>query len=413
MTAPGRTGRSLICALLALSAPVFASAQSADVTLTYSTTPLTRNADLMLAAAILSTSASDEALEALSPSLARAPRPRGRLVRAAKLLLLDFPVATYFTTLNHEWGHQAAADEFGVESKLYFEGLPWSNKQFALVALSPFPEAPPAEAVLHGGGMEASRWLKDRSESRMTRVNLISPGQAVATIAASLDTPQYAFNDLSREQFRDSPVGDVISLVHDLARRRSTEPSAVDHVRRDVRTRAALNLLDAALWTETYGLLHDYVWNGDKSVRVRWLSIGGAALLPSVRYELSPFGPEYYVGSYFKVLGTTARAYGRWTERIGSERLTGGGGSFVVPTLTGGAKGAGGHAVPATITIDVWSHTVDGAGMHASFGADVEDWPSRRAALTMAVGAKSSGHLIGYSLESGAYVTIGMNLRVW
>ena len=391
-----------------------ASAQTADVTVTYSTTPLTRNADLMLAASILSTAAGDAGLEALSPSLARGPRPRGRLVRAAKVLFLDFPVVTYFGGLNHEWGHQAAADEFDVESRLYFEGSPWSSEPFALVALTPIPEAPPAPAVLHGGGLEASRRLKDVSEWRMARAERISSGQALAAIAAALDMPAYAFGDLSPEKFRESTPGDVITLVTDIARRRgTTDPVELDRLRHQVRSRAALNLLDAGLWTETLGLVRDHVWNGEGSVRVRWLNVGGARVLPSVRYELSPFGPEYYVGSYFKVRGTTARAYGRWTERTGADRLTGGGGSFLLPSIVGAAKGVRGGAVPATVTIDAWSHSVDGLGMHASIGADVENWPSTRAALTMTVGGKSSGHLIGYSLDSGVYVTIGMNLRVW
>ena len=409
----GRIGFRLVCISLAATCAASASAQTADVTVTYSTTPLTRNADLMLTASILATAAGDAGLEALSPSLARGSRPRGRLVRAAKLVLLDSWVVNYVVGLNHEWGHQAAADEFGVESRLYFEGSPWSSKPFVLVALSEFPETPPAKAVLHGGGLEASRRLKDMSEWRMTRADRIPSGQALATVLASLDTPIYAFGDLSPGQFRDSPEGDVITLVFDLARRRGIDPPGFDRTRHDVRTRAALNLLDAALWTETLGLLRDYVWNGETSVRVRWLHIGGAEMLPSARYELSPFGPEYYVGSYFKALGTTARAYGRWTERIVADRLTGGGGSFQLPSLVGAANGFRGGAVPATVTVDAWSHTVDGFGMHASIAADVENWPARRAALTIAVGAKSSGHLIGYALESGAYVTVGMNLRAW
>jgi hypothetical protein len=236
----------------------------------------------------------------------------------------------------------------------------------------------------------------------MARADRISSGQALAAITAALDVPAYAFGDLSPDEFRESSVGDVMTLVMDVAQRRgTTDPAALDRLRHNVRSRAALNLLDAGLWTETLGLVRDHVWNGEGSVRVRWLNVGGARLLPSMRYELSPFGPEYYVGSYFKVLGTTARAYGRWTERIGSHRLTGGGGSLLLPSM------------PVTLTADAWSHSVDGFGMHASIGADVENWPHKRAALTMTAGAKSSGHLIGYSLDSGAYVTIGMNLRVW
>jgi hypothetical protein len=391
VTASGRTCRSVVAIALALSSAVTASAQTADVPITYSTTALTRNADLMLTAAILATAATDAGLEAVSPSLARGSRPGGRAVRAAKLMLFDFPVVMYFTSLNHEWGHQAGAREFGVESKLHFEGWPWSSKPFGLETSTDLPDRPPAAAVAHGGGLEASRRLKDRSEWRMARTSHIAPGQALANIIASLDTPVYAFGDLAADRFRNDHLGDVVTLVGDLARRRLIfDRPGLDRLRHDVRTRAALNLLDAALWSETYGLVLDHVWNGEDSVRVRWLKVGGAEVLPSVRYELSPFGPEYYLGSYFKAFGTTGRAYGRWTERIGSERMAGGGISLLLPAIAGPFRSSNRGRIPLTIDVDSWSHTTDGLGMHASVGADVVGWPRERAALTMTIGAKSS-----------------------
>ncbi len=51
--------------------------------------------------------------------------------------------------------------------------------------------------------------------------------------------------------------------------------------------------------------------------------------------------------------------------------------------------------------VDAWSHDVDGFGMRGEVEADVRGWPGQRAALTVAVGAKSSGYLAGFAMDSG------------
>ena len=40
-------------------------------------------------------------------------------------------------------------------------------------------------------------------------------------------------------------------------------------------------------------------------------------------------------------------------------------------------------------------------------------WPARRAALTVAVGAKSSGYLLWFPMDRGAYINAGVTVRVW
>ncbi len=375
-----------------------------DVPIVYSTADMIRNADVMLTASVLSVSVTDAALGRLSPLLFKGASAAARTSRIAKLVLFDAPVVTYFNGLNHEWGHQTSASEFGVRSRLSFVGTPWSGKPFDLVG-GVIPVEPPAHAVVHGGGLEASRLLKDRSELRLLDVDRIAPGHALAAIVASLDAPVYAFFDLSPDNFSHEFVGDVLTIVRDLAdRREAFDRRGIERIRHNVRARMAINLLDVALWSEAYGLLVDHVWNGDASARVRWLRIGNTRILPSLRYELSPHGPEYYAGTLFRAGGTAGRAYGRWTERIGNDRQVGGGAAL--------SRWSIGRVMPR-VTVDVWSHSADGFGMHAGIEADVNGWPGRRAALIVGAGAKSRGHLVGYSLDSGAYVTLGARMKIW
>jgi hypothetical protein len=421
----GMPARSLLVAALltGFASNLFAQTSTVSVPAVYSTTPMTRNADVTLAASILSSAAVDNGLAAWS-SVFRAPRPSGRLARAAKVALFDIPVTTYFTGLNHEWGHQTSAHEFGVRSHLSL-GSPWSSRQFRLESRSPMPEGELVTAVIHGGGLEASRRFKDRAEARMRRTPRIAPGHALATIIASMDMPIYVWHDLSPGRFSEVPSGkgDINTLLFDLAARRfgydvfaahegGQGLDELENLRHRVRARATLNLLDAALWSEVAGFTVDHIWKGEESVRVRWLSIGGVGVLPWVRYEWSPYGPEYYAGSHVRTSRMTANAYVRRTETLRGERQTGGGASLSLPSLSTTFGGRDHDLVP-TFELDLWSRTSEGSGGHASIGAELGDWPSRRAAITIAVGAKSRGHLIGYALDAGPYATIGLVVRVW
>jgi hypothetical protein len=412
MTVCGRVlCRFLVIIAVAVACAKPCQAQSSapatlQLPLVYSTTPMTRNADLMLSASILATGATDAALAALSPSLFRGSRASARLARATKLAMFDVPVVFFFEGLNHEWGHQTRATEYGVDSKLSLTGTPWSGKAFDLWAAGPLPDHPLAKASIHGGGLEAARVLKDRAESRMLRAERVPPGLALAAIISSLDAPMYSLQNLSPGRFANGQAdGDVSTLVMDLFRRRAeVGPVSLDGIRHHTRTRSALSLLDAALWSQTAGLLGDHVWKGEPDVRVRWLQLAGARILPSVRYELSPLGPEYYVRTLYRAYGASGTAYGRWTERIGPYRQVGGGFSL--------SRWSAPRILPI-VSVDAWPDDAEGFGMRGEVEADVRSWPSARAALTVAVGAKSSGYLLGFPMDRGAYVSAGVTLTVW
>ncbi len=132
--------------------------------------------------------------------------------------------------------------------------------------------------------MAASAVMKDRAEAMMLRAERVPYGLALAAILASLDEPIYALTNLGSSSLSPERVAenwirdDPSQLVVDLNRRRSAwGPSSLDGIRRDVRARSLLNLVDTALWSETASVLGDYVWKGEPDGRVRWLGIGGAA----------------------------------------------------------------------------------------------------------------------------------------
>ena len=108
--------------------------------------------------------------------------------------------------------------------------------------------------------------------------------------------------------------------------------------------------------------------------------------------------------SHYRVRAFMGTGYGRWTERIDVDRQVGGGFSI--------AGWSSAHVRPG-FSVDAWSHTERGFGMRGELQAEAVSWPHNRAALTVAVGAKSSGYLLGFPMDSGAYINAGVNVRVW
>jgi hypothetical protein len=377
-----------------------------DVFVGYSSARIGGNSSLMLAGSALVTAASEGGLAKAAPSLFNGSGGKGRAARAARLALFDVPVVVYLTGLNHEWGHQARAGEYGISSELSFTGTPWWGPPFRLHATTPMPDDPLARTSTHGGGLEASWRLKDLAESRFLRTDRALLGSAIAAVAAGLDTPVYALVNLGPDGFGDDGrQGDVSTLVLEYARRNRYDQNrpALHAARRNVRWRAALNFADTAMWSEIAGIMIDHVWNGRRDVRIRWLPLGRVDVLPSFRYVVSPIGPEYYLRSHVRAAGIAGTAYWRWSERIAGDSQRGGGLSLTRPPWR--------HVTP-TVTLDVWSHTTRGFGMRAEVAADVNGWPHHRAGLSVAAGVKSAGYLLTYPMDRGAYVTAGLNVRL-
>ena len=413
---PGEPGVRAVTALmvtaLLFTGAVSASAQTDEaqtiLPAIYSSTPMTRNANATFAAAVFSVSALDRGLNAAG--LRRLPPDggRARLLRGAKLALFDVPVVLYFVGINHELGHVARADERGLRLSFALVGTPWSNAQFRLVALD---HEIFDDAGSQVGGVEAADRLKTLGEAWMRGVEKIPPGHALATILAALDLPLYALRNLAPGNFDPtlprggSPAGDAAQFVGILAEQRALTGTAdFDVVRRQVRARSIVNFADFSLWALAYGVVRDHLWTGEDGVRVRWLQLGPVGLIPSVRYEWSPIGPQVYVRSHYRLSDRTGRAYVRWSDRFGDQRLVGFGLSTTGRPIA---------RLKPEVELDIWSHGSHGPGIHGSITAEVPRWPARAAALSVTVGGKSSGYLAAHPLRAGAYVSAGFVVRLW
>lgn len=388
--------------LQAVSAAAQTTAARTIIPVHYSSDPMTRNADIALSGGVLATSAIEEAIKA---AWLRKLSPAGgvsRTVRIATLVAFDVPVLVFAAGLNHEGGHIARSTEKGYAHSFEVVGSPWSGSPFQLYALD--------ERILNdlgsqSGGFEGSRRLKDRSEAFMWRAERLRAGHALTSIIASLDLPLYAWHTLSPAQFApgNAPRGDPAEILRILTT--AGEPGQIvglEPARGRMRARALLNLVDYGLWTLTYGVLVDHLWNGEDGVEVRWLRIAGVDVIPSLRYEWGPLGTEYYIRSHYRTARIAGLGYVRWSEALDDERQVGVGASILLrqPPIT------------PRLDLDLWSHTADGAGVHGVLAAEIPTG-AFRAAISLAAGAKSAGYVHSLPLGPGPYVTAGLVFRIW
>ena len=240
------------------------------------------------------------------------------------------------------------------------------------MATSPVPEWIWSWPVMHGGGLEASRRLKDRSEARMRRVDRIAPGHALTTHHCRARCPDLR---LARSRRRaGSPTtpsgeGDVNTLVFDLARSAASASATWFGSKRSGTTSGpgrALNLVDAALVERAARLIVDHVWNGEASVRVRWLTVAGCVCCRRCDTSGRRSAPVLRRQLLQERDGRPANAYVRWTERIGRRSADRRWSLAVASGYHRRRSLSVTHDVVPTIELDVWSHTTDGAGVNAS-----------------------------------------------
>jgi hypothetical protein len=389
-----------VAAALLLLAPGLALAQAADpvtvIPAVYSSDRMTRNADLSLAGAVLATTALERAIAAAWST--RPDSATARTTRLARFLLFDVPVVTFAMGLNHEGGHIARSREKAFDYTFAVVGSPWSARPFELIGLSPgiFDDL-----GSQAGGFEASRRLKDRSEALLWHADRVAPGHALAAIIASLDLPVYAWQSLAPGNLAEP--GDPARILSIVVRDRDAWLEFDDY-RSRMRRRASWNVVDSALWMLTYGLVRDHLWRGDRGVPVRWLRIGGAELLPGVRYEWTSIGAEYALRSHYRAGEVAGLGYVRWTERFGNARQFGTGGS---------ASWDINASLRSRVDLDLWSHTRDGGGAHGAVSVETDRWAPGASSLIVSAGAKSQGHVSSLPPDAGVYVTTGMLVRVW
>jgi hypothetical protein len=365
------------------------------------------HADMLSSAAVLSLTEGDHALRSLLPAAGKDTGAPSRLIRALELVGFDLPVSVFFVSLNHDLGHAYRGSEMGISFGVDLVGSPWSVHPFHLESAQyPTFNGPSLfDLGVESSGLEASWLLKDRMDERVLRQGSVRFGEAVTLLVASMDTPLYAAARLGPDARSHvyEPQGDMVNYVYELQDQRGRAGQfGPGELRVTIRARSFLNLIDFSLWNDAAGV-GAWLIRGDEARPLSWLKIGGIGLIPSIRYSLTPVGPEFSVRSQFRKGQTLGSAYVRWSEPIGNAKQRGAGVAYLAPACRG---------IEATIRIDAWSHTLNSSGARGEISVSTIRWPTSRVGVTVTVGAKSSGYLEGFPLARSTYGAVGLNIAV-
>jgi hypothetical protein len=324
-------------------------------------------------------------------------RPGKVVARALKTVVFDLPVTWYFVSWNHEYGHITRSNEAGIDVALRRVGTPWSYPRFDLVAINyPRPAGPLFDLGAESGGLEASFVLKDRIEQEAAGRGL-SAGEAMTAIWASLNTPLYAQINTPDDLGQTLPTGDVARYAHqwvrDSRRHRGVDFGSTQAAVARLRRRTLLNVVDAALIANVFGVLHDYVWHGRENVPTRTLSVRGVAFVPALRYALTPLGPEFSVRATVRTPGSEWRAYHRSAETTTNEPATGFGIQYS-RSLT--------RRWASRLDADFWSQPAYGRGSRQQVYLRFRPWSMRTDRyVEIGLGRKSAGYLQGQPERAG------------
>lgn len=388
----------------------------APILIEYSTVAEIRNAALIDAALRFTERGADVLVDLLPGDVFGKKTKGGFYARLGKFVAFDAPLVLYGSDLAHEHGHSARAEELGLAGTVVM-GSPWSGSRYFIARGRPLTAAEILGVA--GGGLEGARVLADRVESRMHAEGAASPYDLAQVVISAVRSERYILSSLSEHRLeypqRFFIAGDPTSYAINLTAVRLSLDDVlpaegtllfpeIRSTARSIRKGSLINFLDYGLATAAVALGRNHLWRGERRIRSEGLALGALSIVPSLRYTLSPIGPERQVRSRFRIGGSAGLAYVRWSEALepGSGTLIGAGGQY---------RRVGFRRLDPAMSIDVWRNP-DGSG--AVRGEMLTTWrraPGDRLMLSLAVGAKGRGYLLGYPLDSGVYATAGGGFR--
>lgn len=348
----------------------------------------------------------------------------GILGRAAKLTLIDWPIASLGTTAIHEvFGHGARGREFGIQPAPAF-ALPFPYCELltrgdaqTCTAFSGVDESSglrDRDLLVTLGGLESNYLTAWWLNARLTRAggwvqhsDLLTYGASKLVYADTFFDP-----DLKSARAHDpwDDVGDYVTLLQDRFNRVSAPERAAIAGR--LQTAYLWNLADPTLVYVAYGTLVESLYHGRRSSRLFVPSVGGTHFYPVPRFNLSPFGAEHYLDVFVSRGGALLDVYGR----IGSSGLasyTGGGARWLGLSLPNGLGLGGeldGWRQPESLPDERAVYTRrDVYGCNAGVFSQLAVVDGL--GLTGKLAYKTSGYLMGQPIHAGPYGYVGVTLR--
>jgi len=342
--------------------------------------------------------------------------------RAAKGIFVDLPLVVLQAAFVHEvFGHGARAREFDLGptfsfrlSPPYRELLSGYDPDGALATTSYEGSGVPDEDMAMAlSGIEADYasawWLQVGMVQRggwMHYRDMLQYGVFRLDYAPSLLVDQ-------GEPPRDlASLNDVQQYVTDLQLRTNAwRPEDREAIARNLRVGYLVGLVDPLLWLSAYHGIVTYGLMGRRHARMPLIEAGDWSLFPTMRYALTPFGPEHGLDLYAAHRGVVYDLY----VRAGTSGLE--------PSMGLGARAFGlsvREGIKLGGELDVWRqpdlmferlHVFERPQqLGAQVGVHVEATVHRQLGLIGRLGYKSEGYVLAQPLAAGPVGYLGLSI---
>lgn len=432
-------GRLIVAAgaVLVACSSRLASAQTAPaIHLELGNWDLRRHVEIVAAGADVVHAATEAGLGKIFEAAATSRDGRGRMLRVAKLYLVDLPTVAVAHTLGHEYGHTSRSREYNISSPGFsLENWPWP---VPFVNGRPKPGGsfagsfdPPMLGIA-SGGYEAGRVRDKRFADDFSNPDGIDQFSATRLIYSRLEEPLAATWFL-----RDSAIHDQDFFLEGNSTGGIQDPvvyaAAFTSVKyggristldaqtaaRQIRRGARWALLDLELAGSFYRVAN-YLWTGRAVGQVPALAFAGNRIWPRATFALTSAGiarggEALWVRERFSVKGHAEK-----TEQAMPLDTVG----FTDrgrPILADHTRSLWGGGLAATTSIgatrlsaegNYWNQDTTGRGGSGEARAErrITAWPTRPS-VSLAIGYKTAGFLAGAPDAARWFVSAGLTFR--
>lgn len=233
----------------------------------------------------------------------------GRLFNSS----LNFLFTDWVSTVQHEaMGHGFRVREFNVPISRYDISSPmFGDPQIYFKK----DELPFYGKLLYDVGGSESNTVFAREAFRQSLTNDRFYHYYIYGFALKLDLPLYIIGSPAVDSKGwNTYLGggwDVVDYVKDFAKGSGRSEKEVF---RDAKRGAAWSLVDPSLLISVFNYFRDFIGRGRIEVKSPMIKINQVAFLPFTDFHLSPFGSEYYGGTYLKHRKTLFETYYRWSN---------------------------------------------------------------------------------------------------
>src|SRR5258706_9059285 len=221
----------------------------------------------------------------------RLPLLAGIGYRAGKLIFLDVPQDHMLLVLGHEVsGHGARLRELGVGHIGYsFDGpVPYTHGGAVTSFSGEVPDTPLTFLTIEMAGIEAQNVMADAIAARAFENGRLHYREAWLYFENRYLGMTYMLH-ATKGAPEGHDIADFVRTFTDACTQPPCEPITLSHIKRGAR----LTLADPMLYYALYGFATSYIAEGKATSPLPMIPIGGGVhVLPSLGFQLAPYGTE-------------------------------------------------------------------------------------------------------------------------